>query len=170
MITAYIVGGEVVSTSQDAFSAFEKSQWGEKKGKRIVYSSFEVLSLFEGGKMKVFVGKKELGEDELRRKLRRGDKKFETKYAVFSDLRGKGYVVKTALKFGAEFRVYDKGDRPGGGHAKWILFTAREGEKMSMHDFSAKNRVAHSTKKFLMLGVVDDEGDVTYYEVRWERP
>jgi hypothetical protein len=35
MITAYIVGGEVVSTSQDAFSAFEKSQWGEKKGKEL---------------------------------------------------------------------------------------------------------------------------------------
>jgi len=164
------MGDEIVSTSSDAFSLYEKSQWGEKKIKKIVYSSFEALSLFESAKMQVFAGKKSLGEDELRAKLRKGDKKFETKYSVFRDLREKGYIVKTALKFGAEFRVYKKGDKPGEGHAKWILFTARESEQMSMHDFSAKSRVAHSTKKFLLLGVVDDEGDVTYYEVRWARP
>lgn len=170
MITAYLLGNEIVSTSPDAFSFYEKSRWGEKQGKKIIYSSFEALSLFEAEKLTVFIGKKELDEGALRAKLRKGDKKFETKYAVFQDLRGKGYVVKTALKFGAEFRVYDKGDNPGEEHARWILFTARESEQMSMHDFSAKSRVAHSTKKFLMLGVVDDESDVTYYEVRWERP
>jgi tRNA splicing endonuclease len=41
---------------------------------------------------------------------------------------------------------------------------------MTWHEFSAKNRVAHSTKKHLMIGVVDDEGDVSYWEVRWLRP
>lgn len=170
MITSYIVGNEIISTSPDAFSLYEKSKWGEKKAKKIIYSSFETLNLFEDKKIKVFYGRKELNEDLLRKKLRKADKKFETKYAVFKDLREKGYIVKTALKFGAEFRVYDKGDKPGENHAKWILFTAREAESMSMHDFSAKSRVAHSTKKFLMLGVVDDEGDVTYYEIRWEKP
>ncbi|MBU1252016.1 MAG: tRNA-intron lyase, partial [Nanoarchaeota archaeon] len=38
------------------------------------------------------------------------------------------------------------------------------------HDFSAKNRVAHSTKKNLLLAIVDEEGDVSYYEVRWVKP
>ena len=104
------------------------------------------------------------------KKLRKQDKKIETKFYVFSDLRKKGYIVKTALKFGAEFRVYEKGVKPGEAHARWILFCVKEHDMISWHDFSAKNRIAHSTKKNLLIGIVDEEGDVSYYEVKWERP
>jgi len=110
-----------------------------------------------------------MSDDGLLRRLKRKDKKFDTKYAAFSDLRGKGYIVKTALKFGAEFRVYDKGIKPREDHAKWILITVRESEKLNWHDFAAKSRVAHSTKKNLLVGIVDEDGDVTYYEVGWRR-
>jgi tRNA-intron endonuclease len=41
---------------------------------------------------------------------------------------------------------------------------------MTWHDFSAKNRIAHSTKKNLLIAIVDEEGDVSYYEVSWKRP
>ena len=40
---------------------------------------------------------------------------------------------------------------------------------MNWRDFAAKSRVAHSTRKKLLVGVVDEEGDVTYYEVGWVR-
>jgi len=46
-------------------------------------------------------------------KFKRIDKKIQIKYPVFKDLREKGYIVKTALKFGADFRIYDKGQKPG---------------------------------------------------------
>ena len=85
-------------------------------------------------------------------------------------MREKGYVVKTALKFGADFRVYDKGKKPGKAHAKWIVFAEHESKKLTWHEFSAKNRVAHSTKKHLLLAILDEEGDISYYEVRWMRP
>ena len=85
-------------------------------------------------------------------------------------MREKGYVVKTALKFGADFRVYEKGRRPGKSHAKWIVFADRETNKTSWQEFSAKNRVAHSTKKRLLLAIVDEESDVSYYEINWVRP
>jgi len=169
MIQGYFVGDKVVSTSAGAFSSYERSRLGEKKGKRIEYSNVEVLYLINSGKMDVISGGKELGEDDLLKKLKRKDKKIDTKFAVFSDLRKKGYVVKTALKFGAEFRVYDKGVKPGEDHAKWILYTAKEADRMSWHEFAAKNRVAHSTKKNLLVAVVDDDGDVSYYEISWMR-
>ena len=89
---------------------------------------------------------------------------------MFKDLRDKGYLLKTALKFGADFRVYDKGHKPGKEHAKWILYPVSESQEMTWHDFSAKNRVAHSTKKNLLIAVVDSEGDITYYEIAWRRP
>ena len=167
MIKSYFVGEKVVSTSEEAFSLFEKSRFGEKKEKKVEYAGVEAIYLIEQGRMELFVGKKSVGEEDLIKKLKKKDKKIAVKYEVFKDLRKKGYIVKTALKFGAEFRVYEKGTLPGEEHARWILFTSKESDNMNWHDFSAKSRVAHSTKKNLLLGVVDDEGDVTYYEVAW---
>ena len=57
---------------------------------------------------------------------------------VFRDLRQKGYIVKTALKFGAEFRVYEPGKKIGQDHAKWILFPVSETQHLTWQDFSAK--------------------------------
>ncbi len=169
MIKSYFVGEKVVSSSTEAFSLYEKSRFGEKKVNKVEYSAVEVLHLVSQGKMEVYSGNDILGEDFLLRKFKKKDKRIETKIEVFSDLRKKGYVVKTALKFGAEFRVYEKGVRPGEDHARWIVYGVKESEQMNWHDFAAKSRVAHSTRKKLLLGVVDEEGDVTYYEVGWTR-
>jgi tRNA-intron endonuclease len=111
-----------------------------------------------------------VSQKELMKRFEKIDKKFRTKYLVFKDLRSRGLIVKTALKFGAEFRVYEKGKNIGKDHAKWILFPIAETEQLTWHDFSAKNRVAHSTKKNLLIAIVDEENDVSYYEVKWIRP
>ncbi|MEK6800520.1 MAG: tRNA-intron lyase [Nanoarchaeota archaeon] len=169
MLNAKLVDGRVYSLAVDAFTLYEKSRFGEKKDNRIEYSIFEALFLVQKGKMKLFLGNKEISFDKLIVRLKKIDKKVELKYIVFSDLRNKGYVLKTALKFGAEFRVYEKGKRPGEEHARWILHTASENDLLKWHDFTAKSRIAHSTKKNLLLGIVDDERDVTYYEVNWMR-
>jgi tRNA-intron endonuclease len=107
--------------------------------------------------------------DEADKKFSKIDKKFPIKYAVYKDLRDKGHVPKTALKFGAEFRVYKKGKGPGKGHSDWIVFTESEKNSHTWHDFTAKNRVAHSTNKKLLMAIVDDEKDVSYFEISWTK-
>lgn len=170
----YITNNIIFSNSKEAHSLYEKSRFGEpsETKDKIQYTLSEALYLLEKEKIEVISGKKSLSKQELMNKLKRLDKKIPIKYTVFRDLRNKGYIVKTALKFGAEFRVYDKGVKPGQKekHAKWIVFTEHESSKISWHDFSAKNRVAHSTKKKLLLAIVDEESDITYYEVNWVRP
>ena len=103
-------------------------------------------------------------------KARKLNKNFWIDYSVFKDLRTRGYIVKTALKFGADFRVYDRGVKPGQDHAKWVMFPIAESASCSWHEFAAKNRVAHSTRKRLLIAIVDEEGDVTYYSIAWTRP
>jgi tRNA-intron endonuclease len=170
-IQAYIVGEIISSNSSEAHSLYKKSSFGEPIGEKVRYSPSEALFLVEKGKMELYTEKgKKIQKKELINKLRKIDKKIQIKYPVFKDLREKGYIIKTALKFGAEFRVYEKGSRPGKRHAKWIIFTDHESNKMTWHEFSAKNRVAHSTKKNLLLAIVDEENDISYYEVRWIKP
>jgi len=169
-IAAAISGDTIFSNKKEAFSLYQQSRFGEHKEGKIVYSIPECLYLVEKGKMQVLVGKKKLSFEKLMEKFQAEDSKIGIKYAVFKDMRNRGYVVKTALKFGAEFRVYDKGKHPGQEHALWILYPVKENETLTWHDFSAKNRVAHSTKKNLLIGIVDEEGDVTYYEISWRKP
>jgi tRNA-intron endonuclease len=170
MIQSKFSGSRIYSSSEDAFTLFEKSSFGEKKSNKVEYALVEALFLVSEGKMQVFSGKKALNEEQLIKKIKKIDKKIETKLSVFSDLRKKGYIIKTALKFGAEFRVYDKGCTPGSIHARWLLYTSRENETINWHEFAGKNRIAHSTNKSLLIGIVDEEGDVSYYEVSWLKP
>lgn len=130
----------------------------------------EAFYLLQKKQIKIFSGSKELFMEDAEKKFSKLDKKFQTKYPVYKDLRNKGYVVKTALKFGAEFRVYEKSKKPGKAHAKWLVFTDNDANKNSWQEFSSKNRVAHSTKKKLLLAIVDEESDVLYFEVNWIKP
>ncbi|MEA3414112.1 MAG: tRNA-intron lyase [Nanoarchaeota archaeon] len=169
-IQAHLIGNTITSNSKKAYSLAKQSFFGEHIEEKVRYMLQEVLYLIQKKKMQVFQREKILTEQDLIKKFTRLDKKFPIKYAVYKNLRSKGYIVKTALKFGAEFRVYPKGKKPGKGHAKWIVFTDSENNKLSWNEFSAKNRVAHSTKKNILLAIVDQEEQIIYYEVKWIKP
>ena len=169
-IKAMFGSESIVSASKSAVDLYSQSLFGEYINKRIHYSFVEALYLVEKGKIEVYSKSKKLNFNGLMDKCKGVDKKISTKFIVYRDLRNRGYLLKTALKFGADFRVYDKGVRPGKEHAKWILYPVAENSEFTWHDFSAKNRVAHSTKKNLLVAVVDAEGSITYYEIAWIRP
>ena len=154
----------------DARSLYDQSRFGEPKDGKIVYALVEALYLLEKGKMQVLFGKKPLSVDQFMRRAQRVEPNFLVRYAAFKDMRSRGYIVKTALKFGADFRVYDRGVKPGDDHARWIMYPVHEGSTFSWYEFSAKNRVAHSTRKRLLLAIVDSELDCTFYEIAWKRP
>ena len=167
IIEAQLLGNNITSNSKKAYSEFNQFSFGEKIEDKIKYSLPETMFLIQNGKMKLYSNKKIISQEEATKKFLRIDKKYLTKYVVFKDLRMKGYIVKTALKFGAEFRAYEKGKKIGKSHAKWIIFTDVEENKTTWHDFAAKNRVAHSTNKKLLLAIVDEEGQPLYYEINW---
>ena len=170
MYRAFITSGKIHASSSEAFSLHEKSRLGEKVNDRIEYSYLEALYLVAKKYMSVSDTKKQLSFETLLKKAMKDDKRTLVKFTLFKNLRDKGYIVKTALKFGADFRIYRKGVKPGEDHALWIAYAVRESESHSWHDFAAKNRVAHSTKKKLLIGIVDDENDVTFYEINWVKP
>lgn len=170
-IKANIMGEIISSNSAEAFNLNKKSSFGEKIDNKVIYSLSESLFLLENKKMEISDFKnKKISKKNFLKKLQRTDKRIQVKYSVYKDLREKGYIVKTALKFGADFRVYPKGSKPGKSHATWLVFAEYESKKLTWHEFSAKNRVAHSTRKKLLIAVLDEEGDITYYEVKWLKP
>ena len=169
IIKATLIGNNVIM-NKEAMPLYTKSCFGSLVNDNIQLSLIEALYLLEKEKIDIYERKKKLSFEEFVRKSQKREKKFWIRYCVFKDLRNRGYVVKTALKFGADFRVYDRGIKPGQDHAKWIVYPVNETSSITWFEFAAKNRVAHSTKKRLLIAVVDDENDVTYYEIRWVKP
>ena len=162
----------LTENSNGARELYSQSRFGalQDDGK-VQLSLLEAAYLFEKGRIVVLDGKKKkIVFEKFITKAKKLEPNFWIRYCVFRDMRNRGYIVKTALKFGADFRVYDRGVKPGEDHARWIVYPVHEGGTLTWYEFAAKNRVAHSTKKRLLMGIVDDEGDVTYYEIRWMRP
>jgi len=171
-VRAVLMAGKVITEDSDlARELYNQSRFGTVlENKKVQLSVIEALYLIEKDKLAVYFDKKKLDSDKLIKKIEKKEPNILTRFLVYKDLRNRGYIVKTALKFGADFRVYDRGVKPGEDHAKWVVYPVDEGEQTTWQEFAAKNRVAHSTKKRLLIAIVDDECDVTYYEVRWTRP
>jgi len=169
-IQATIMGNTISSNSKEAYNLAKIKNLGEHINEKVLYMPEEAFFLLEENRLEILERDNPLIKQEILKKIQRIDKKFLLKYPVFKDLKKKGYTVKTALKFGADFRVYNKGKKPKQEHAKWILFVDHESNKNSWQEFSAKNRVANSTKKKLLLAIVDNEERPTYYEIGWIKP
>jgi len=162
----------VTENSNDARELFNQSRYGViLENGQVQLSLHEALYLMEKGKLEIYnARKKNMSFTDYLKRAKKIEPNYWVRYTVFKDMRNRGYIIKTALKFGADFRVYDRGVKPGEDHARWVVYPVHEGSTLTWYEFAAKNRVAHSTKKRLMLAVVDDETDVTYWEVKWIRP
>jgi tRNA-intron endonuclease, archaea type len=174
MLVRAVFAGEraLTENSDEARDLYNQSRYGSiLDNQKVQLSLLEALYLIDRGRLDVVDGRgKSISFETFLKKARKTEPNFWIRFCVFKDMRNRGYIVKTALKFGADFRVYDRGVKPGEDHAKWVVFPVHEASTLTWYEFAAKNRVAHSTRKRLLLAIVDEEGDVTYYEVAWKRP
>ena len=173
IVSAIFSNERVVTENSDgAREMYNQSRYGNllEDGK-VQLSFIESLYLMEKKKLNIFdLRNKKLDFETFLKKAQKVEHNFWIRYCVYKDIRNRGYIIKTALKFGADFRIYDRGVKPGEDHARWVVYPVHEGSSLTWYEFAAKNRVAHSTKKRLLIGIVDDEADVTYYEIAWKRP
>lgn len=146
----------------------EKSHFGVMTDEGLQLNIIEALYLKEKGKLTVECESEDVSIDELYDLVRR--KELFTNYIVFKDLRNRGYIVKTGFKYGSEFRLYERGKSPGDGHSNFLVKVETENSEFLMSDLSSYVRVAHGVNKKLLFAVVDDENDITYYNVEWTRP
>lgn len=163
-ITIFQIGKNFSSNQTTAIDLASTQFFGEIKEGKVVYNIHEVLYLLEKDKAELIdLKNKKISINQLKKKLNKDYKH----YLVFRDLRNKGMIVKEGLKFGSEFRVYEKGKKPGKDHAKYLLFIV-DSKAINLRDFCARARVAHSTSKMLLIAAIDSEADINYYEVNWK--
>ncbi len=103
------------------------------------------------------------------RRAVRSDPEFPVRYLVYRDLRQRGYVVR-ANPPPVAFGVLPRGGVLHKTPSRYWVEAISERSPFDLARVFDLARRAQSAKKLLLLGVVDEESDLTYYRVRRPSP
>lgn len=166
-----LVGSHViVDDPAEASTIHNKGFYGvPQTGGVLKLDLIEAIYLVESKRLDVVSvdGAKTTGD--LLKLAHRGSEEFGVQYLVYRELRQRGYVVKLGAP-PLDFRVFPRGGSPNKTPSKWWVAAISERSTFELGSLLEHlDRTAEVHKK-LLLAVVDEESDVTYYEVRRASP
>ena len=166
----------VIVWDKEVFDELQESGYGKFLEDRIELDLIEALYLLEKGKIKAFKkeGKKKkfMNFKDLLEYGSKTQKDFHPIFIVYKDLRERGFLPKTGLKFGCSLRCYDRGVKLKKGpkapheHTRWVIHVIPEEFTCSFAELSRAVRLAQNIRTNMLWAIVDRENDVTYYEVK----
>jgi len=89
---------------------------------------------------------------------------------VYADLRQRGFTVTPFIPPPPDFSVYERGALPSRSRSKYHVMAVSERASFDLEELRATTERAGSVGKGLMLALVDEEGDLTYYELETLAP
>ena len=163
-----LLNDRVIVKDENAHNLYNKRYYGNLTDSGLELSFIEALFLLTKNKIEIYDDDKLITKEDLTDIIRQ--KHIFSHYLVYKDLRIRGYIIKTGFKYGSDFRIYERGHAPGDGHSNVLVKILSEEQEIKVRDFSSYVRVAHGVRKTLLLAVVDDEYDITYYDIEWTKP
>jgi tRNA-intron endonuclease len=162
---AELIENKVIITDKKNKDKLFSKGFGENKKNELILNLFEALYLSSKKKLQVILKNKKISSKKILENGILEDKEFYSKSLVYSDLRDKGYQVKSGLKFGFDFRIYPKSKIMSKVHSETGINVVKENKKLSMREISNLTRSAKNIKINAVIAVVDNENEISYYEM-----
>jgi tRNA-intron endonuclease len=170
-IIGLLDGDRVIVFDKNGISKLSAKYYGNVEGNFLSLSLVEALYLVNLGWLEVKdKNNKSLSFEELYSYAKDIEERLCLKYLVYKDLRTRGYIVKTGLKYGADFRLYERGANIDKEHSIYLVRVFPEDSSFLLSELTGFVRVAHSVRKKLLIAIVDADGDVVYYNMEYVRP
>ena len=147
-----------VTLAQEGLSLYEQSGYGRPEREGIRLSPAEALYLVHRGKIEI-----EGFDFETLLLHYAHEENFLRKYLVYRDIRERGYVVQTGPH---DFRVFRRGQKPGKGESQYLIRVLSERNLIRFNLLIEDVSSARNMRKQYVLAVVDDEDELTYYEIK----
>jgi tRNA-intron endonuclease len=154
----------IVRKPSDVGRLYNKSHFGTPlAGNLLQLDILEGVFLLDEGKMRLFQQTKRIDFQHLIMIAVQQIPDFETKYLVFKDLRNRGHAI-TLLPIGPQV-TFQRFKQKNDNNPPCVIVAYSERDVL---DIDATTQVISKLKKkngVLWFALVDEEGDLTYYEV-----
>jgi len=147
----------IIQKPKDVGRLYNKSHFGKPlSGNKLELDLIEGIFLLDEGKIKIKKGKNEADFEKLVSLASNKIPHFEIKYLVFKDLRKRGHAI----------RLFEKDKSITFSHVKNQFYVIVFSERDELDLKKVKITIENITKqgKALWIAIVDEEGDITYYD------
>ncbi|HKW42753.1 MAG TPA: tRNA-intron lyase [Thermoplasmata archaeon] len=163
-------GMVVVADPAEASGLHSRGFFGTpRSGGALELDLLEAVYLVEADRLEVRRRGRAVSARELFRAASAAIPSFEILYLVYRDLRQRGYVVE-ARGGPVDFQVYPRGGAPKKTPSKYWVRALSERAVFDLAELLSRAEEAARVRKALLLGLVDEESDLTYYGVREAHP
>jgi len=164
-IQGVVQEGVVEVSDKDRLSELEGAGYGTKEGETLVLRDYEALYLVHSGKLQVNdESGKAVSFERMAEITQTLARDAWTKFIIYRDLRGRGYVVREGFGFGTDLRVYERGDYPRKA-AQYVVFALDEGIEKRIDDLLLSVKEMARMGKEAIIAVIERRGEVIYYKV-----
>ncbi|HVP96225.1 tRNA-intron lyase [Methanoregula sp.] len=156
-----IFDGTSVLTGKDGRILYDQSGYGRPEGDGLHLAPQEALYLVHRQKLEV----PGYTFDTLLAEFAE-QSNFLRSFLVYRDLRERGYVVQTGPH---DFRVFRRGEKPGTGESLYLVRVLSERDPVRFARLIEEVVTSRNMRKQYVLAVVDDEEELTYYEIKIQK-
>jgi len=153
--------GTFVWLEREGRILYEQSGYGRPEGERIKLSPQESLYLLHRQKIEV----NGYNFDTLFSEFA-DQRNFLRSFLVYRDLRERGYVVQTGPH---DFRVFRRGEKPRTGESLYLVRVFSERDPIRFVKLIEEVVTSRNMRKQYILAVVDDEEELTFYEIKLQK-
>ncbi|TGC11391.1 tRNA-intron lyase [Methanolobus halotolerans] len=157
----------VLSGKKAVNELYRTGYYGRPKEDSLELTLVEAAYLLYKNKLDIELDNRILEFEEFFTEAAKRQQYFELKYIVYKDLRERGFYVQSGV---TDFRVYPRGGHPGKAPAKSFVYVRSERIPMPLTDLLPSVNAAENVRKQMILAIVDEESDLTYYEVKKVNP
>jgi len=150
----------IIKKPKDVGRLYNKSRIGTPlKENKLKLTLLEGLFLLGENKIKIYKNKKEIETEQLIQQASEKIPAFETIYLAYKDLRNRGQTIRQSNEKVIDLETCKLHTKEK--QSNIIIFSERD-----ILDFSKITKIAKTIKnKNLWFSIVDEEGDITYYDV-----
>ena len=165
-INAILTGLKIVVPTQNDADSLSQDGYGTRNKGLLILQPFEALYLVEKERLTIIdeQRKKNISFQELLNISLETDPLLWTKYIIYRDIRGRGFVTKETGEKGVSFIVYERGcykSKP----PSYYVYTVYEGMPETIGHLKEILEQTKVSSKELKLAVVDRRGEIVYYSL-----
>ncbi len=156
----------IIKGSKNIGRFYNKSHFGKIIDNELILNLIEGVFLFEEEKIKLLHDNKEINFVYLLKKSIIKIPNFEIKYIIYRDLRKKGYSLRILDddKY-FDFVILKNKNTNDDKEMKYFISVFSERDIIDIKKYKILIKKASEKKGVLWLSIVDEEGDITYYDI-----